>query len=81
MRLGCERWKGRGGSGRHSPSIEPPLPTVLCIKLVCNLLIDSDHDVGLVRPKAEDRERTRERADRFLDGGGSWPLNVPSEPA
>lgn len=68
------------GSGLNVPSIVPPLSIILCIEPVRDFLIDSDHDVGLVRSKAEDRERTRERADRFLERCGSWPFNVPGEP-
>jgi len=68
----------RGGS--NVPSIVPPLSIFLRIESVRDFLIDSDHDVGLVRSKAEDRERTRERADRFLKRCGSWPFNVPGEP-
>ena len=66
--------------GSNVPSVVPPLSILFRIQFVRDLLIDSDHDVSLVRPKAEDRERTCERADCFLKGGGSWPLNVPSEP-
>ena len=62
------------------PSTVPPLSIILRVEPVSDLLIDSNHDVGLVRSKAQDRERTRERADRFLERCGSWPLDVPGEP-
>ena len=54
VNLGCERKGERGGS--HLPSIKPPLSTILCIKLVCDILIDSDHNVGFVRSEAENWE-------------------------
>lgn len=84
--LGTVKWLGqlREGAteegGLNVPSIVPPLSINLCVEPVCDLLIDSDHDVGLVRSKAKDRERSRERTDRLLERCGSWPLNVPSEP-
>jgi len=62
------------------PSIVPPLSVFLHIEPVRDVLVDPNHDVGLVRPKAEDRERAREGTNRFLKRGGSWPLNVPSKP-
>jgi len=66
--------------GFNVPSIVPPLPIILYIELVRDILVDSDHDVGLVRSKAEDRERTRKGTDRCLKGCGSRPSDVTSEP-
>ena len=71
----------RRGWGRLcSPSIEPPLSIFFHVEPVRNILINSNHNIGLVCPQAEDRERARERANCFLEWGGSWPLDVPSEP-
>ena len=71
---------GGAGGDFHLPSIIPPLSILFHIKPVRDILIDPDHDVGFIRAKTEDGERTRERADRFLEWGGSRPLNIPSEP-
>ena len=66
--------------GRCLPSVVPPLSIVLRVEPVRDILVNSNHNVGLVCSKAEDRERARERPNRLLEGSRSWPLNVPSEP-
>jgi len=72
--------KGLGDEGyRRIPSIVPPLSILFRIEFVRDLLIDSDHDVSLVRSKAEDRERACEGTNRFRERCGSRPLNVPCE--
>ena len=71
---------GRGRDRFYLPPVVPPFSVYLYVESVRDILIDSYHDVGLVRPKAEDWERAREGADRFFEWGGSWPLNVPSKP-
>lgn len=72
--------RGENSGGLNLPSIVPPLSITLLVQLVRNPLIDSNHHIGLVRSEAQNRKRTRKRADRFLERGGGRPLNVPGEP-
>ena len=70
-----------GGGGFNVPSIVSPLSIFFRVEPVRDFLVDSDNNVSLVGSKAQDRERAREGTDRFFKRCGSWPLDVPGEPA